>query len=630
MHFLRAEVSHSVYCPYDYSIGITKHLGVRLGAGGHFDLNKDLNIVVQAINSHQMDMHQLVLLANDVANVEFHNSDPLSRPLLEPREREINVSNSTPEELFEDLKKDRLRQFDRAIALAPIGVRLNNEMVPNDRFDRFKYGEPETKVADFYIIQHILASVNDKGISVVLTSRGPLLREHELEIRKAIIDDDILEAVIQLPRNSCGGTSIPLIMLVFNKAKDKRNENKVVYIDAQRILCDGIDSKQSVEVITLFKAFKDKEHICKIVSKSEIEDNDYNLSPQLYVDDSDEANQLRGLLSQHSNYKLTSFSENGLVLELKKLRKEEDIVDGDNCIYMPSISNMQPITNIRERLANSNTPIDRYYQVHLNPKLVMAEYAEFFFKTDLGKAIFGNLGEGATIPHVNYSLLMRCRLATPPIRVQQDILETFRKFERLETLVEDYKRDVVLNPESALTMSSKLDDMISSVTKLSEEEVILGLIRGGESKHVEFKETFQFNQHANGQRDSRLVDACIKTIGAFLNSGGGDLLVGVADDQQVIGIERDINMNGGTHDSFLLHFKNFIEKRIGQEYYPVIDQKIVTVKGKPILRVRCSSAKEAKLSVVFVDNEHCYIRTNPATDKLTGRELESFLRTFRE
>ena len=40
------------------------------------------------------------------------------------------------------------------------------------------------------------------------------------------------------------------------------------------------------------------------------------------------------------------------------------------------------------------------------------------------------------------------------------------------------------------------------------------------------------------KRDSRLVDACIKTIGAKLV---GDLLVGVIDDQQVIGIERDIN-----------------------------------------------------------------------------------------
>lgn len=629
MHFLRAELGHSVYCPYDHSIAITKHLRVRLEADGHFDLNKDLKITVQAINSYQMDMHQLVLLTNDVANVEFYNSDPLSRPLLEPRER-IKLSNITTEELLEDLKKDRLRQFDRAIALAPIGITLNKEMVPNDRFNRFKYGKPKTKVADYYIIQHILSSVNNEGIAVILSSRGPLLREQELEIRKAIIDEDVLEAVVQLPSDSCGSTSTPLVMLVFNKAKDKSKENKVIYIDAQRILGDGVAVKQSAEVINLFRSFKDREHICKIVSKSEIEANNYNLSPQLYVDDSDAANQLRGLLAQHSNYKLTSFSENGLVLDLKKLRKEEDINDGGNCIYMPSISNMQPITNIRERLANTKTPIDRYYQVHLNPKLVIAEYAEFFFKTELGKTIFGNLGEGETIPHVNLSLLMRCRLATPPIKVQRDILETFRKFESLDTLVEDYKRSVVLNPESALTMSDKLDDMIASVTKLSEEEVVLGLIRGGESRHLEFKETFEFNKHVNGNRDPRLVDACIKTIGAFLNTGGGDLLVGVADDQQVIGIERDIKMNKGSHDSFLLHFKNFIEKRIGQEYYPVIDQRVVMVKGKPVLRVRCNSVKEAGLRVVFVDNEDCFVRTNPATDKLTGRELESFLRSFSE
>ena len=88
-------------------------------------------------------------------------------------------------------------------------------------------------------------------------------------------------------------------------------------------------------------------------------------------------------------------------------------------------------------------------------------------------------------------------------------------------------------------------------------------------------------------------------------------------------------MNMGSNDRFLLHFKNFIENRIGQQYYPIINQKIVMVKGKPILRVQCGSAKETNLGVAYVDNEDCYIRTNPATDKLTGRELESFLISFR-
>ena len=629
MHFLRAETGNKVYCPYDFSIAITKKLHLRVEEAEYFNLNTELDIAVQARDNNQVDMHQLMLLANGVANVEFHNSDPLSRPLLEPRESEINISKSIKEEILEDIKKDKLRQFDRAIALIPFGLKLTNETVPTDRFNRFKYGTPKSNFSDYLIIQHIISTLTDKGIAVVLCPKGPLLRNSETDIRKSIIDDDILEAVIQLPGNICGVTSVPLIMLVFNKLKEKHQKDKIAYIDAQQILV-GDFYWRSGTAFNLFKTFEDKDDVCKIVSKYEIEKNKYNLNPQLYVDDSIVANQLRGLLVEHKNYKLSSFSEKELVLKVKKLRTEKDIDEDGNCIYVPSISSMQPVTNIKSRLENSKTPIDRYYQVHLNKNLVIAEFAEFFFQTELGKLIFLNIGEGETVPHVNLDRLMQCKLATPPISVQQDILETFTKFDKLDTLVREFKKGVVLNPESSASMSNKLDDMIASVTKLSEEEVVLGLIRGGENRHVEFKETFEFNKHLNGNRDSRLVDACIKTIGAFLNSGGGDLLVGVADDRKVIGIERDIKMNKGTHDSFLLHFKNFIEKRIGQEYYSVIDQKIILVKGKPILRVRCNSAKEANLSVVFVDNEDCYVRTNPATDKLTGRELETFLRTFRD
>ena len=47
--------------------------------------------------------------------------------------------------------------------------------------------------------------------------------------------------------------------------------------------------------------------------------------------------------------------------------------------------------------------------------------------------------------------------------------------------------------------------------------------------------------NTDNKRDARLVDACIKTVAAFLNSDGGELLVGVADNGQIIGLERDQN-----------------------------------------------------------------------------------------
>src|SRR5206468_507726 len=65
------------------------------------------------------------------------------------------------------------------------------------------------------------------------------------------------------------------------------------------------------------------------------------------------------------------------------------------------------------------------------------------------------------------------------------------------------------------------------------------LIKRGESKTLEFKSTLRWNLKENRQDDKGVTHAVLKTIAAFLNTEGGDLLIGVADDGLIVGIERD-------------------------------------------------------------------------------------------
>jgi len=122
-------------------------------------------------------------------------------------------------------------------------------------------------------------------------------------------------------------------------------------------------------------------------------------------------------------------------------------------------------------------------------------------------------------------------------------------------------------------------------------------------------------------KENYIEDAVIKTIAAFLNTDGGHLLVGIADDGTLTGIQNEVELLFKNRDKFLLHLKNLLKSKIGEQFYPYIDQRIVDVSGKDILVVACDESA----SEVFVDQKDFYVRTNPATDRLEGRRLIEYI-----
>jgi predicted HTH transcriptional regulator len=127
----------------------------------------------------------------------------------------------------------------------------------------------------------------------------------------------------------------------------------------------------------------------------------------------------------------------------------------------------------------------------------------------------------------------------------------------------------------------------------------------------------------DGSKQKYIEEAVVKTIAAFLNSDGGDLFVGVDDEGQIIGIEAEVNaLFHQSNDKFLLAFKTSLKERIGEQFYPYIDQKIVGIKGSELLHVKCDKSP----TEVFVDGVDFYVRTNPATDKLEGKKLLEYIR----
>jgi hypothetical protein len=147
------------------------------------------------------------------------------------------------------------------------------------------------------------------------------------------------------------------------------------------------------------------------------------------------------------------------------------------------------------------------------------------------------------------------------------------------------------------------------------------LVHRNESKTLEFKQTLSLDIRTR-ETPKHIGVSALKTIAAFLNTDGGTLLIGVADDHSIPGIEDEIKaIFKGSRDNFLLHFKNLLKENIGPDFYPLIDHHIVVIDDVQVLRVDVKASNEE----CFI-GEDFYVRTNPATDKISGRKMLDYCR----
>ncbi len=145
------------------------------------------------------------------------------------------------------------------------------------------------------------------------------------------------------------------------------------------------------------------------------------------------------------------------------------------------------------------------------------------------------------------------------------------------------------------------------------------LIAGGETEGVEFKSTLRVNLHT-GQQDDKMQIAALKTIAAFLNAGGGTLLIGVADDGTVTGIGADGFVS---EDKMSLHLVNLVRDRIGELFLPYVHPEFVDQNGGRLLSVRCERGPKA----AFVKDgavQRFFVRGANATAELSGNAVVDY------
>lgn len=324
--------------------------------------------------------------------------------------------------------------------------------------------------------------------------------------------------------------------------------------------------------------------------------------------------QLERLKAQYKEYNIHTLGK--LAEQINTVKPGEQLERKDNSIYVP----MTGLSPVADELSAATAEHHNLIQVVL-PDNAKSQYVSAFFRSDLGLLILRSLTRGAVNPKISKTGLAQAQVALPALKEQVEMIRSHSQLDALLIAIAKFKTELALNPKNASAIKGQVDSMLEQIGALTNADRIMSMAREGESATVEFKESFSVDIK-KGSKAKYIELAALKTIAAFLNTNGGALLIGVSDRGDIRGIEDEVKKFYKSQDAFLLHFKNLLKKRIGEQFYPFVEQRIVDVGEAKVLMVDCSPAS----APCFLDEIDFYVRTNPSTDKLEGTKLYEYMK----
>ena len=265
-------------------------------------------------STYQLARMNMFLHGKDSARIEW--GDTLNNPLL--------------------VEDDKLMKFDLTIANPPFSLKKwGAENAEGDKYNRFWRGIPPKDKGDFAFISHMVEVAKAKsGRVAVIVPHGVLFRGGaEGKIRKAMLEENIIDAVIGLPAGLFQTTGIPVAILIIDRSREKGgvNENKkdILFIEASKEFVSGkAQNTLSEENIgKIYNTYDKREEIDKfsrIVDFEEIKENDFNLNITRYVDTFEEEEEIDISANLKELEELNPEIEK-LEMEMKKYLKELNI-----------------------------------------------------------------------------------------------------------------------------------------------------------------------------------------------------------------------------------------------------------------------------------------------------------------
>jgi type I restriction enzyme M protein len=224
----------------------------------------------QEINALTASIARMNLYLNGVEDFSIVREDTLARPAF--------VDGS------------HLRKFDIVLANPPYSIKTwNREAFQNDKWGRNFLGTPPQGRADYAFIQHIIASMDDKkGRSATLLPHGVLFRDEERDLRKRLVESDVVDCIIGLGPNLFYNSPMEACIIICSNKKPQERQGKVLMINAVNdVVRQNAESKLLSEHIDkinrIYHSSIEIDGYSKLVSIDEISSKNYNLNISLYA-----------------------------------------------------------------------------------------------------------------------------------------------------------------------------------------------------------------------------------------------------------------------------------------------------------------------------------------------------------
>ena len=224
---------------------------------------QEINLITSAIARMNMFMH-------GIEEFDIARGDTLAQPAF--------------------IQNDELKKFNVILANPPYSIKAwDRKSFETDPYGRNLWGTPPQGCADYAFQQHIQKSLNtDNGRSISLWPHGILFRDSEAEMRRKMVEQDLVECVIGLGPNLFYNSPMEACLLITNNNKPKERKGKVLFINAvdqvkQEKTMAFLEQHHIDKIFKAYKACTDIENFSSLVNKEDVLEKNGNMAMNLYI-----------------------------------------------------------------------------------------------------------------------------------------------------------------------------------------------------------------------------------------------------------------------------------------------------------------------------------------------------------
>lgn len=413
------------------------------------------SILAEVVNEcyyNELDINSIKLYGQEI-NFKIAIIGKLNLLLHGVKNPNVIIKDSLKESILAE--KDNITAFDVILSNLPLGLNWNANEI--GYIDEFKYDYSNKMFADWLFIQRGIAALAEKGRAAFVVSKGTLTRNSEMSIRKNILEDDLIEAVISLPSNLYGSKTMPIEILIINTNKELTKKNKILFIDASKEYYQKERGKNDLtkehinKILNVYYKWSETNNYSKIADISSIEECNYELDSSLYINSKDYH------LKQGKMKRLKDIADIKRGLQIQKDEMDK-LVDSEGSHYYIKISDInngkigfnEKIKKLSENKINLYVlrPKDiiisargtliktAIYEDHMPPSVISGNimlirvkkdynpyFLKFYLDSSKGKELIQDMQGGATITALNHSKLQELLVPDVDIDKQNSLAE---------------------------------------------------------------------------------------------------------------------------------------------------------------------------------------------------------------